>query len=144
MITLNEAVHRPRFSVFIPANIIRKILFPQSDSHDDVKSKLSHAEESLAKLEAEKTELADKLGQISDSAKAKDKEIETLTDSKEEIAKENAKLKEKLKVVEDAGSSSGKSDKEKDAIIAVSNFQMFLLQRCGRFVMFSIRYIEKK
>ena len=39
--------------------------------------------------------------------------------SKEEFAKENAKLKEKVKVIEDVSSSAGKNDKEKDAIISV-------------------------
>lgn len=85
-----------------------------------MKGKLIHAEESLSKLEADKKELSQKLGQISDSAKAKDKEIETLKHSNEEVVKENAKLKEKVKVIEDAAGTTGKSDKEKDAIIAVS------------------------
>ena len=79
-----------------------------------------HAEEAVAKLEADKKELSDKLGQISDSAKAKDKEIEALKSSKEDVVKENAKLKEKVKVIEDAANSTGGNDKQKDALIAVS------------------------
>ena len=72
------------------------------------------------KLEADKKELSEKLGKISDSAKSKDKEIEALKSSKEEVVKENVKLKEKVKVIEDAASSAGGSDKQKDALIAVS------------------------
>ena len=51
---------------------------------------------------------------------AKDAEIKNLNESKDSLDKEIGKLKEKVKVIEDAGKSSGKSDKEKDKIIAVS------------------------
>ena len=93
-----------------------------------MKTKLSVADDHLAKLEADKKELSERLGQVSDSAKAKDKEIETLTQGKDSVDKENTKLKEKLKVFESAGSASGKSDKENDVIIAVSNFVFSLFE----------------
>ncbi len=77
-------------------------------------------QEQLSKIEAEKTELAKKLGSVSDSALAKDEEIKKLKTSKESVDKELAKLKEKYDIIDKAGKGSGKSDKEKDKIIAVS------------------------
>ncbi|XP_065059142.1 ribosome-binding protein 1-like isoform X4 [Rhopilema esculentum] len=90
----------------------------QAESPDELRSKFAAAEENLKKLEGEKKELLDKLGQISDSFKSKEEEITKLNEGKQAIDKEMKKLQEKLNAVKDAENVSGKSDKEKDKIIA--------------------------
>ncbi|XP_065059118.1 ribosome-binding protein 1-like isoform X1 [Rhopilema esculentum] len=97
---------------------LSKAFRKKAESPDELRSKFAAAEENLKKLEGEKKELLDKLGQISDSFKSKEEEITKLNEGKQAIDKEMKKLQEKLNAVKDAENVSGKSDKEKDKIIA--------------------------
>ena len=63
---------------------------------------------------------------LSKGAKEKDDELSKLKASSADTAKEMKKIQEKLKAVESAGKLAGKSNKDKDKIIAVSYLECFI------------------